>query len=68
MVIDDIPKSLIDHDIKGYISARLNQIPDFFVDANRLHFLVGCSEGLFQWAFVACEFIQGNGKLSTPEQ
>jgi len=47
MVIDDIPKSLIDRDIKGYISARLNQIPDFFVDANRLDFLVDCSEGLF---------------------
>jgi hypothetical protein len=67
-VMNDIPKPSIDHDIKSYISARLNQIPDFFVDANRLDFLVNCSEGLFQWAFVACEFIQGNGKLSSPEQ
>ena len=67
-VMNDIPKSSIDHDIKNYISARLNQIPDFFVDDNRLHFLANCSEGLFQWAFVACEFIQGNGKLSSPEQ
>ena len=67
-VIDDIPKSSINHDIKSYISARLNQIPDLFVDANRLDFLVDCSEGLFQWAFVACEFIQGNGKLSSPEE
>jgi len=67
-VMNDIPKSSIDHDIKSYISARLNQIPDLFVDANRLQFLVNCSEGLFQWAFVACEFIQGNGKLSSPEQ
>ena len=67
-VIDDIPKSSIDCDIGIYISARLDQIPDFFVDANRLNFLVDCSEGLFQWAFVACEFILGNGKLSNPEQ
>ena len=67
-VMNDIPKSSINHDIKSYISARLNQIADFFVDVNRLHFLVECSEGLFQWAFVACEFIQGNGKLSTPEE
>jgi hypothetical protein len=67
-VMDDIPKSSIEQDIKSYISARLNQIPDFFVDANRLQFLVNCSEGLFQWAFVACEFIEGNGKLSSPEQ
>jgi hypothetical protein len=67
-VMNDIPKSSIDHDITSYISARLSQIPDFFVDANRLHFLVDCSEGLFQWAFVACEFIQGNRKLSSPEQ
>jgi len=68
MVIDDIPKSLIDRDIKDYIFARLNQIPDFFFDPNRLDFLVHCSEGLFQWAFVACEFIQGNGRLSSPEE
>ena len=67
-VIDDIPKASIDHDIRIYISARLDPIPDFFVDANRLDFLVDCSEGLFQWAFVACEFILGNGKLSNPEQ
>ncbi|KIM46585.1 hypothetical protein M413DRAFT_421887, partial [Hebeloma cylindrosporum] len=67
-VISDIPKSFIDRDITSYISARLSQIPDFFVDANRLHFLVNSSEGLFQWAFVACEFIQGNGRLSSPEQ
>ena len=67
-VIDDIPKSSVDCDIRSYISARLNQIPDFFIDNNRLGLLVDCSEGLFQWAFVACEFIQGNGKLSSPEQ
>jgi hypothetical protein len=67
-VMDDIPKSSTNHDITSYISARLNQIPDLFVDVNRLHFLVDHSEGLFQWAFVACEFIQGNGKLSSPEQ
>ena len=67
-VTNDIPKFSINRDITNYISARLNQIPDFFVGANRLHFLVECSEGLFQWAFVACKFIQGNGKLSTPEQ
>ena len=67
-VIDDIPKSFINRDITSYISAKLNQIPDFFVDANKLHFLVDHSEGLFQWAFVACEFIQGNGKFSSPEE
>jgi hypothetical protein len=67
-IIDDIPKSSIDHDITSYISARLNQIPDLFVDSNRLQFLVDHSEGLFQWAYVACEFIHGNGKLSTPEK
>ena len=67
-VIGDIPKSFTNRDIASYISARLNQIPDLFVDANRLNFLVDCSEGLFQWACVACEFIQGNGKLSSPEE
>jgi hypothetical protein len=67
-VIDDIPKSSANRDITKYISSRLLQIPDLFVDVNRLLFLVDCSEGLFQWAFVACEFIQGNGKLSSPEE
>jgi len=67
-VIDDIPKSSIDHDIEAYISARLNQISNFSASANKLHFLVHCSEGLFQWAFVACEFIQGNGRLSSPDE
>jgi hypothetical protein len=67
-VIDDIPKFSIDRDITSYISSRLNQVPELFVDANRLHFLVDHSEGLFQWAYVACEFIQGNGKLTSPEQ
>ena len=67
-VIDDIPKSSTNRDIANYIASRLVRIPDLFVDVNRLLFLVDCSEGLFQWAFVACEFIQGNGNLSSPEQ
>ena len=68
--IGDIPESSIAHDIKSYISARLASVDDLFLDDNRLGLLVNRSEGLFQWAFVACEFIQGSGsrKLFTSEQ
>ena len=69
-VIDDIPESSITHDIKSYISERLASVDDLFLDDNRLDLLVIHSEGLFQWAFVACEFIQGGSgsRLSSPEE
>jgi hypothetical protein len=68
--IGDIPESSITRDIKSYISERLAPVDDLFLDDNRLGLLVNRSEGLFQWAFVACEFIQGSSsrKLFTPEQ
>ncbi|KAF8954093.1 hypothetical protein BDZ97DRAFT_1711901, partial [Flammula alnicola] len=66
-VTDDIPKSSTDQDISIYISRRLAQVNGFFLDNSKLHLLVDRSEGLFQWAFVACEFIQGSGKFSSPE-
>ena len=69
-VIDDIPEYSITHDIKSYISERLASVDDLFLDDNRLHLLVTHSEGLFQWAFLACEFIQGGSgsRLSSPEK
>jgi len=69
-VIDDIPESSNTHDIKSYISERLASIDDLFLDDNRLNLLVTHAEGLFQWAFVACEFIQGGtgNRLSSPEK
>jgi len=69
-VIDDIPESSITHDIKSYISERLASVDDLFLDDNRLDLLVTHSEGLFQWAFLACEFIQGGSgsRLSSPEK
>ena len=68
--IDDIPESSITRDIKSYIFERLALVDDFFLDDNRLSLLVTRSEGLFQWAFVACEFIQGSSssKLSSSEK
>ncbi|KAF8957504.1 hypothetical protein BDZ97DRAFT_1737453, partial [Flammula alnicola] len=64
-VMDDIPKSSSYRDISTYISTRLAQVN---FDNNKLCLLVDRSEGLFQWAFVACEFIQGGGKFSLPEK
>ena len=68
--IDDIPESSITHDIKSYISERLALVDGLFLDDNRLGLLVNHSQRLFQWAFVACEFIQGSGshRFSSSEQ
>jgi len=66
MDMNDIPKSSIDHDILAYISTRLAHIDNIFFDDHRLHTLVDQSERLFQWAFVACEFIQCHGRFSSP--
>jgi hypothetical protein len=68
--MDDISESSNAHDIKSYISERLASVDDLFLDDNRLRLLVNHSEGLFQWAFVACKFIRGSGGggLSSPEE
>jgi len=64
--MNDVSKASIDHDILTYISRQLTHLNHNFFDDDRLHFLVNQSEGLFQWAFVACEFIQGSSKFSNP--
>jgi len=64
--MNNIHKSSINHDISIYISTRLAHFDHTFFDEHRLRILVDQSEGLFQWAFVACEFIQGHGRFSSP--
>jgi len=64
--MNDIAKSSTDHDISAYIFTSLAHVDDTFFDGHRLCTLVEQAEGLFQWAFVACEFIQGHGKFSSP--
>ena len=53
-----------------YIMNRLTVVDDLPLDDNRLGLLVNHSQRLFQWAFVACEFIQGSGshRFSSSEQ
>lgn len=63
--LNDIPKSSIDHDISVYISKQLRGVDDAFFDSQR-RLLVNRSEGLFQWAYVACEFIKDTGRISNP--
>jgi len=62
----DVSKSSINHDISTYISTQLAYVSNTLLDDSRLHLLVDQSEGLFQWAVVACEFIQGSNKFSSP--
>ena len=65
--LNNVSKSSIDHDISIYISKQLRGINDAFFD-NRIQVLVIRSEGLFQWAYVACEFIKDTGRISNPIQ
>jgi len=66
--MDAISKISVDHDISTYISKRLAHVGGTFFNSSRLHLLVERSEGLFQWAFVACEFILSNSKFLHPKK
>lgn len=68
MDLNMVPKALIDRDVAAYISAQLSQIDNTFFDDSRIHMLTQRSEGLFQWAYVACELIKGTGKISDPKK
>ncbi|GJJ11127.1 hypothetical protein Clacol_005358 [Clathrus columnatus] len=54
--MDTIPESESKHDILIYLKANL----DFLGDV-RLIYLVGLSQGLFQWAYLASQFLNGLG-------
>ncbi|THH21102.1 hypothetical protein EW146_g406 [Bondarzewia mesenterica] len=62
--METISHSSTNHDILLYIRAQLTDIDrrlNFFDDA-KCRLLAHKSEGLFQWAFTACEAIKGQGK------
>ncbi|KAH9485862.1 Vegetative incompatibility protein HET-E-1 [Psilocybe cubensis] len=68
--MDDIPLSKALADISAYISSRLLPQLEDFLDADHLQILVGHSDGLFQWAYLACEYMLGNsfGGLTVEEK
>ncbi|KAI0315268.1 WD40-repeat-containing domain protein [Amylostereum chailletii] len=60
--IDEIPVASTERDILAYVHARLH---DLDVDHK---LLASKAEGIFQWAFVACEFIQEDELGTTVEE
>jgi hypothetical protein len=59
--MDDIPLASTHNDIQLYISNRLEGLRNF----NDAHFntLAEKSDGLFEWARLACEYIKGTNKI-----
>jgi hypothetical protein len=59
--MDDIPPASTHNDIQLYISNRLEGLRNF----NNAHFntLAEKSDGLFEWARLACEYIKGTNKV-----
>jgi hypothetical protein len=59
--MDDIPPASTHNDIRLYISNRLEGLRNF----NNAHFntLAEKSDGLFEWARLACEYIKGTNKV-----
>ncbi|KAG2738391.1 WD40 repeat-like protein, partial [Suillus brevipes Sb2] len=59
--MDDIPPASTHNDIQLYISNRLEGLRNF----NDAHFntLAEKSDGLFEWARLACEYIKGTNKV-----
>ncbi|KAF8549967.1 hypothetical protein OG21DRAFT_521580 [Imleria badia] len=62
IVMDDVPRELVDRDIERFIRHALQQHFDFesSPDKERCRRLVQYSQQLFQWASAACHFINGH--------
>ena len=56
--LDDIPAVSTEHDVQLYISSRLADLRNTFDDAH-FKILAEKSDGLFEWARLACEYIKG---------
>lgn len=68
--MDEIPVTTAKADVSSYMSSRLlPQLKDF-LDAQHLQQLVNHSDSLFQWAYLACEYMLGNsfGGLTVEEK
>ena len=61
--LDDINAELTIHDIRLYISARLKSRGNSFSDEN-LHQLAAKSDGVFEWARLACDYISDSFGVS----
>ncbi|KIK17764.1 hypothetical protein PISMIDRAFT_14851 [Pisolithus microcarpus 441] len=64
--LDDIPWELVERDIKLFVSKGLEGLPGIGVE--EVQNIVNKSDGLFEWARVACEFIRPSKAGATPKE
>ncbi|KIK17889.1 hypothetical protein PISMIDRAFT_211314, partial [Pisolithus microcarpus 441] len=64
--LDDVPWVLVERDIKLFVSKGLEGLPGIGMD--EVQNIVNKSDGLFEWARVACEFIKPNRAGATPKE
>jgi hypothetical protein len=60
--MDEISDISTIHDLTSYAHSCLHQVLGDFLDAQRLDQLVKKSDRLFQWIYLACEYITKKGK------
>lgn len=60
--MDDISQVSTEHDIQRYISTNLADLCNTFDDVH-FQMLAEKSDGLFEWARLACEYIRGMNKV-----
>jgi hypothetical protein len=60
--LDDVSSTSTEHDIQLYVSHKLEDLRHVFNDA-KINTLAEKSDGLFEWARLACEYIKGTNKV-----
>ena len=60
--MDDIPPESTTRDIQRYVSDKLGTLGDIFNDEH-FHTIARKSDGLFEWARLACEYIARTNKV-----
>ncbi|KIK26754.1 hypothetical protein PISMIDRAFT_675695 [Pisolithus microcarpus 441] len=56
--LDNIPAEFVEHDIKLYVSKQLSHLAE--IGEAEVQTIVQKSNGLFEWARLACEFVKPN--------
>ncbi|KIK15540.1 hypothetical protein PISMIDRAFT_320776, partial [Pisolithus microcarpus 441] len=64
--LDNTPWELVERDIKVFLSKGLEGLPGIGVE--EVQNIVNKSDGLFEWARVACEFIRPSKAGATPKE
>ncbi|KIO00159.1 hypothetical protein M404DRAFT_770902, partial [Pisolithus tinctorius Marx 270] len=64
--LDDVRRELVERDIQLYVSKGLDRFPS--IGATEVQNVVKKSDGLFEWARLACEFIRSRKAGETPKE